>query len=636
VLLGTGPAIAALVACAVEKAGARTAERFGRGAIEGGAAPEAAAAARAEFLPALPLDVPGDTVIAILLGAAILHGIQTGPQFAIERPEVFRGPVASLRGGDPVLLGPRPAIDRPPGAAPSGAVPTDLPGDPPVRVPGGAERAQRTSGRRLDADARRSRLPLPPKGLRTRTPLSGFVLGPLLEVRSRSVSPLARGDPTVFARRPAAAAVLAIALLGLGAALAIRARRRRRQGANPPGSRPRPRLCRVRPPARVEAERGRRSVVEPGVRAADRGCERPSAGPATADAPPDPAFAPESPHRLLLEAAAPKLAFDPARPLAPQRAALRDKLLELLAIPEVEPGPVRVARERRADGLLERRFVVTPEPGAAMPCHLVLPEHRPPEALVLCLQGHTSGMHISLGRAKDARDVELVAGGRDYARQATARGLAALAVELRGFGERRDRRPPWLRDRSAERDPLDPNATCRHAAMVALLLGRTSLGEKILDLRAALAALRGFPETRDLPVWALGNSGGGTLAWYLASVEPSIAGLVLGSCFATFASSLGAIDHCCDNYLPGALRWFDFPDLALLVAPRPLVVVQGEDDPLFPAEGVRAAFARARAIYAAAGALDRCRLVLCPGGHRFYPEEAWTAFAELFDRRAAA
>ena len=58
--------------------------------------------------------------------------------------------------------------------------------------------------------------------------------------------------------------------------------------------------------------------------------------------------------------------------------------------------------------------------------------------------------------------------------------------------------------------------------------GRTSLGEKILDCRAALAALGGFAETRGLLVWALGNSGGGALAWYLAAVEPAIAGLLPG------------------------------------------------------------------------------------------------------------
>ena len=177
--------------------------------------------------------------------------------------------------------------------------------------------------------------------------------------------------------------------------------------------------------------------------------------------------------------------------------------------------------------------------------------------------------------------------------------------------------------------PFNPNVTCKHAAMVALLLGRTSLGEKVLDLRRAIDALASFPEIDADRVYAVGNSGGGTLAWYAACVEPRLRGLILGSCFATYAASIGSVDHCCDNYLPGALRWFDFPDLAALVAPRPLVAVMGRADPLFPLAGVEAAYRRTRAIYEAAGATDQCRLILCEGGHGFRPREAWGAFAEL-------
>ena len=55
----------------------------------------------------------------------------------------------------------------------------------------------------------------------------------------------------------------------------------------------------------------------------------------------------------------------------------------------------------------------------------------------------------------------------------------------------------------------------------------------------------------------------------------------------------------------------------------------GQDDRLFPLAGVEAAFARARAIYAGLDAPDRCRLVLCQGGHRFYANEAWAAFGEI-------
>jgi dienelactone hydrolase len=334
------------------------------------------------------------------------------------------------------------------------------------------------------------------------------------------------------------------------------------------------------------------------------------------------AFAPETVHRRLLDAARPMLAYTDAGPLAAQRAALREKLAELVACPEADGDlDLEIESRRRAGDTTETRFLITGEPGARIPCHLLVPDDAPRPPVFLCLQGHTSGMHLSLD--------EKAAGDRDFALQAVRRGYAAVAIEIRGFGERRDQRQAVLRDPGYDADSLDPNVTCKHAAMVALLLGRTSLGEKILDVRRALDALAQFPEVDDTRVYAIGNSGGGTLAWYAACIEPRLSGLILGSCFATYAASIGSVDHCCDNYLPGALRWFDFPDLALLVAPRPLVVVMGRDDRLFPLGGVEAAFARAHAIYTDLDAADRCSFVLCEGGHRFYADEAWAAFGEI-------
>jgi dienelactone hydrolase len=345
------------------------------------------------------------------------------------------------------------------------------------------------------------------------------------------------------------------------------------------------------------------------------------------------AFAPEAAHRRLLDAARPVFACTTGQPTSTQRAALADKLTELLACPEAEGDlDLQVEFCRRGDGFTETRFLIASEPDARIPCDLLVPEGAPrPVPVFLCLQGHSSGMHLSLERS----DADAI-GDRNYAVQALRRNYAALAIEIRGFGERRDRRPDALREPGYDPRSLDPNLTCKHAAMVALLLGSTSLGEKILDLRRALDALARFAELDGSRVYAIGNSGGGTLAWYAACVEPRLKGLILGSCFATFASSIGAVDHCCDNYLPGALRWFDFPDLALLMAPRPLVVVMGRDDRLFPLAGVEAAFARARAIYAALDADDRCRFILCRGRHRFYADEAWTAFEDLVGARDRA
>ena len=105
-LPGTGPGIAAFMAYALEKRVARDPSRFGRGAIEGVASPEAAnnAAVQAAFIPTLSLGIPGDAVIAILMGAMMIHGIVPGPQFITDHPETFWGLVASFWIGNVILL----------------------------------------------------------------------------------------------------------------------------------------------------------------------------------------------------------------------------------------------------------------------------------------------------------------------------------------------------------------------------------------------------------------------------------------------------------------------------------------------------------------------------------------------------
>ena len=92
-LPGVGPSIAAFMAYAVEKKVAKRPEEFGHGAVQGISAPESAnnAAAQTAFVPSLSLGIPGDAVMAIMLGALIIHGIQPGPTLINEQPEMFWG-----------------------------------------------------------------------------------------------------------------------------------------------------------------------------------------------------------------------------------------------------------------------------------------------------------------------------------------------------------------------------------------------------------------------------------------------------------------------------------------------------------------------------------------------------------------
>ncbi len=106
VLPGTGPSIAAFASYMVEKKAAKDPSRFGRGAIEGVAAPEAAnnADAQCKFIPMLTLGIPASGTMALMLGALMIHGITPGPTVMTQKPDLFWGLVASMWIGNLMLV----------------------------------------------------------------------------------------------------------------------------------------------------------------------------------------------------------------------------------------------------------------------------------------------------------------------------------------------------------------------------------------------------------------------------------------------------------------------------------------------------------------------------------------------------
>jgi putative tricarboxylic transport membrane protein len=106
ILPGGGAVIASFASYAMEKKLSSTPERFGKGAIEGMAGPEAAnnAAAGGAFIPLMTLGIPPNVIMALLLGAFIIHGLQPGPLLMTQRPDIFWGIVASMYIGNIMLL----------------------------------------------------------------------------------------------------------------------------------------------------------------------------------------------------------------------------------------------------------------------------------------------------------------------------------------------------------------------------------------------------------------------------------------------------------------------------------------------------------------------------------------------------
>jgi putative tricarboxylic transport membrane protein len=105
-LPGAGGTIAAFMSYAIEKKVADDPSRFGKGAIEGIMGPEAAnnAACNTAFIPTLTLGIPGDVVMALMLGALMIHGIAPGPQLMMEHPHLFWGLIASFWIGNVLLV----------------------------------------------------------------------------------------------------------------------------------------------------------------------------------------------------------------------------------------------------------------------------------------------------------------------------------------------------------------------------------------------------------------------------------------------------------------------------------------------------------------------------------------------------
>jgi TctA family transporter len=103
---GTGPTIASFVAYAAEKKVSKSPERFGHGAIEGVASPEASthSSVQGDFIPTMSLGIPGDAVMALLMGALLIQNIIPGPGLIVDHPDVFWGLIASFWIGNLILV----------------------------------------------------------------------------------------------------------------------------------------------------------------------------------------------------------------------------------------------------------------------------------------------------------------------------------------------------------------------------------------------------------------------------------------------------------------------------------------------------------------------------------------------------
>lgn len=331
-------------------------------------------------------------------------------------------------------------------------------------------------------------------------------------------------------------------------------------------------------------------------------------------------FSPSIVHQRLMRELRPALAYEGGDVKTWQNK-LRRKVRTLTGYDRMPRGKAKCElnvrtlwRREHELGTIEK-LVFTSEPGCDVPAYLCLPRHvKPPYPVFICVQGHSTGMHNSVGvtREDDGVPMDAVPGDRDFGLGCMRRGIAALCIEQRSLGERRETRQAHRWDHP-----------CVDATMHAMMLGRTLIAERVYDVERGIDLLAGRRDMDLRHLGLMGNSGGGTITAFGSALLRRVR-YAIPSCFVcTWRDSLMNIKHCTDNYVPGILAYAEAADVVGLFAPRPLVVVAGEKDEIFPIAGVHEAFEQIRRIYAAAGAADHCRLVVGAEGHRFYAEQAW-------------
>ncbi|KRE38673.1 alpha/beta hydrolase family protein [Paenibacillus sp. Soil522] len=252
---------------------------------------------------------------------------------------------------------------------------------------------------------------------------------------------------------------------------------------------------------------------------------------------------------------------------------------------------------RTADGLLVPAYVVSSKESTG--------QRRP---AILALHGHGWGSREMVGLLPDGSPNTSVPSGHGRTvLELAARGFVVLIPEIVGFGDRL-----LLRDEGGG----DPKAnSCFPLAAALLLAGKTLAGLRVYEASRAIDYLAMRTDVDADRIGVIGFSGGGMVASLAAALDERLRTAAIFGYTNTYRASILNRRHCLDNYLPGVLQYAEMPELLGLIAPRPLFIESGKEDPLFPARHVIDAVKVLKDIYRIYDCEERVTLDLFEGAH---------------------
>ncbi len=258
-------------------------------------------------------------------------------------------------------------------------------------------------------------------------------------------------------------------------------------------------------------------------------------------------------------------------------------------------------------------------PHTLMPVYILHPKHVPNPATVIAFAGHGYGVADIVGLWEDGTERTTASGyHRDFAVALCHAGFTVVAPELACFGER-------MTDFSTLNQVMGqqvPNS-CAHTAMLAFHMGSSVPAMRVHDALRLVDYLetRGDIDTGRLG--AMGISGGGMHTLFSGAIDQRIKALVISGYVSHWRDSIFAMHHCACNFVPGLAAHGEMTDVLALLAPRPLFIEAGLQDPIFPITSVRAASHATQQHYAVFGASQAVHTDFFEGRHEIHGVQAY-------------
>jgi dienelactone hydrolase len=307
------------------------------------------------------------------------------------------------------------------------------------------------------------------------------------------------------------------------------------------------------------------------------------------------------------------------------RLGFRRKLTELIGLDFFESAEIspETVDKKHYPGYIREKVILKSDPYTLIPVYVLVPEKcENTLPAVLAMHGHGYGKDDLVGIWEDGTDrVNPVSRGyqKDFALELVKRGLIVIVPEQSGFGERRTKE---------DIAKGSEQSSCKMLSLWALMMGTTTMGRRVWDAIRVLDYVLTRKDVDHSRIGMMGISGGGTTTLFTSALDDRIRVVVISGYLNTFRSSILAVDHCIDNYVPSILRYCEMYDVAALIAPRPLLVESGSKDPIFPIEATRYACEKVRRAYALLKAEDRFDTDFFEGRHEISGRKSYEFMAK--------